>query len=309
MRVSGILQANIKCSKLHGLFLSIKYLLLEDTQRWRGKNTGNPIQSLVTGLGNSGIPLMRFWDFLKNTYGIHFPGMCCELLSDPSILFCQALFHLPAYLFTLSQNSPEQTLLYLHSYRLLHLPPDFSARDFTPPSLMTRLFPPSSQMLPIFQGTIKALLFYEAFPFCFHWFFSLLPKRLSLVLLIKYRIYPTLYYWVLFKKKIIFYWRILASQNFAVFCQTSTWTSHRYTYIPSLLKLSPISLPIPPLSVDTEPLFEFPESYSKVLLAIYFTYDNVSFHVTLSIPLTLSSPLPMSISLFSMSVSPLLPCE
>ena len=73
--------------------------------------------------------------------------------------------------------------------------------DFTPPSLMTRLFPPSSQMLPIFQGTIKALLFYEAFPFCFHWFFSPLPKRLSPVLLIKYRIYPTLYYWVLLKKK------------------------------------------------------------------------------------------------------------
>ena len=38
-------------------------------------------------------------------------------------------------------------------------------------------------------------------------------------------------------------------------------------------------------------------------------YGNVSFHVTLSIHLTLSSPLPMSISLFSMSVSPLLPCK
>ena len=38
----------------------------------------------------------------------------------------------------------------------------------------------------------------------------------------------------------------------------------------------------------------------------YFTYGNVSFHVTPSIYLTLSSPLPVSISLFSMSVSPLL---
>ena len=36
---------------------------------------------------------------------------------------------------------------------------------------------------------------------------------------------------------------------------------------------------------------------------------NVTFQVTLSIHLTLSSPLPMSISLFSMSVSPLLPCK
>ena len=43
----------------------------------------------------------------------------------------------------------------------------------------------------------------------------------------------------------------------------------------------------------------------KFLLAIYFTYGNVSFHVTLFIYLTLSSPLPVSVSLSSMSVSPL----
>ena len=29
-----------------------------------------------------------------------------------------------------------------------------------------------------------------------------------------------------------FNWRIIALQNFVVFCQTSTWISHRYTYIP-----------------------------------------------------------------------------
>ena len=45
----------------------------------------------------------------------------------------------------------------------------------------------------------------------------------------------------------IFYWRIIALQNFAVFCQTSTWISHRYTYLPSLLNLPPIPLPTPPL--------------------------------------------------------------
>ena len=99
---------------------------------------------------------------------------------------------------------------------------------------------------------------------------------------------------------LFFYWRIIALQNF-VFCQNSTWISHRYTYIPSLLNLLPISSPIQPLQIDTEPLFEFPEPYSKFLLAIHLTYSNVSFHVTLSIHLTLSSPLPMSISLFSMS--------
>ena len=108
---------------------------------------------------------------------------------------------------------------------------------------------------------------------------------------------------------LFFNWRITALQNFVVFCQTSTWISHRYTYIPSLFNLPPICLPIPPLQVDTEPLFEFPETYNKFPLAIYFTYGNVSFHVTLSIHLTLSSPLPMSISVFSMSVSPLLPCK
>ena len=30
----------------------------------------------------------------------------------------------------------------------------------------------------------------------------------------------------------IFYWRIITLQNFPVFCQTSTWINHRYTYIP-----------------------------------------------------------------------------
>ena len=72
-------------------------------------------------------------------------------------------------------------------------------------------------------------------------------------------------------------------------------------YIPSLLNFLPISLPILPLQVDIEPCFEFPEAYSKFPLALYFTYGNVSFHVTLSMHLILSSPLPVSISLFSMS--------
>ena len=106
-----------------------------------------------------------------------------------------------------------------------------------------------------------------------------------------------------------YYWRITALQNFVVFCQTSTWISHRYTYILSLLNLPPISRPIPSFQVDTEPLFEFPEPYSNFPLAIYFTYGNVSFHVSLSIHLTLSSPLPMSVSLFSMCVSPSLTCK
>ena len=107
---------------------------------------------------------------------------------------------------------------------------------------------------------------------------------------------------------LFFYWRITALQNFVVFCQTLAWIPAIGIHInPSLLNLPPISCPIPPLWIDTEPLFEFPEPYSKFPLAINFTYGNVSFHATLSIHLTLSSPLPMLISLFSMSVSPLLP--
>ena len=45
----------------------------------------------------------------------------------------------------------------------------------------------------------------------------------------------------------------------------------------------------------------------QIPVGYLFTHGNVSFRVTLSIHLTLSSPLSMSISLFSISVSPLLP--
>ena len=44
-----------------------------------------------------------------------------------------------------------------------------------------------------------------------------------------------------------FNWRIIALQNFVVFCQTAPLINHRYTYSPSLVNLPPISLPIPPL--------------------------------------------------------------
>jgi len=46
---------------------------------------------------------------------------------------------------------------------------------------------------------------------------------------------------------LFFNWRIIGLQNF-VLCQTSTWISHRYTYIPSLLNFPPISLPMHPSS-------------------------------------------------------------
>ena len=45
--------------------------------------------------------------------------------------------------------------------------------------------------------------------------------------------------------------------DFALFSQTSTWISHRYTYIPSCLKLFPISLPIPPFRLIQRPCLSF----------------------------------------------------
>ena len=83
-----------------------------------------------------------------------------------------------------------------------------------------------------------------------------------------------------------FNWRIIALQNFVIFCHISTRISHRYAHVPSLPNLPPICLPILPFQIITEPLFEFPESYSKFPLAIYFARGIVNLHVTLSIHLT-----------------------
>ena len=100
----------------------------------------------------------------------------------------------------------------------------------------------------------------------------------------------------LFKKKS--YCRIIALQYCADFCHTSTWISHRCTFVPSLLNLPPISHAIPPLWVVTETWVELPVLYSKkkkmfllyskLLLAIYYIYGNVCFHATFSVHLTLS---------------------
>ena len=43
----------------------------------------------------------------------------------------------------------------------------------------------------------------------------------------------------------IFNWRIIALQYCIGFCHTSTWISHRYTYVPSLLNFPPTSHPFP----------------------------------------------------------------
>ena len=50
-----------------------------------------------------------------------------------------------------------------------------------------------------------------------------------------------------------FNWRVIALQNFVVFCHTSTRVSHRYTYASSFPDLPPISLPIPTFSLSQSP--------------------------------------------------------
>ena len=115
------------------------------------------------------------------------------------------------------------------------------------------------------------------------------------------------YFLSFFKKKLfLFYQRMIALQNSVVFCQPSTWNSRRYTYIPSCLNLPPISRPshLSRLIQSSCLSFLSHTANSRWLSILHM----VSFHVTLCIHLTLS-PLPMSINLFSMSVSLLLPCK
>ena len=81
------------------------------------------------------------------------------------------------------------------------------------------------------------------------WNDSYQPVTFRLSLAVKSLFYLIL--WLQFKK--IFYWRIIALQNFVVFCHTSTRISHRYTNVPSLPNLSPISPCNPPFSLLQRP--------------------------------------------------------
>jgi len=62
--------------------------------------------------------------------------------------------------------------------------------------------------------------------------------------------YPHSFFYKFLNFYLFFNWRIIALQNFVVFCQTSSWISHRYTCMLSLLNLPPIFLPITPLWVE-----------------------------------------------------------
>ena len=78
-------------------------------------------------------------------------------------------------------------------------------------------------------------------------------------------------------KFINFNWRIIALQYHVGLCHTSTQISHRYTYVLS----SPSHLPPLPIPLHCyRDLVWVPESHSKCLLAIYFTYGSVDVETT-----------------------------
>ena len=96
-------------------------------------------------------------------------------------------------------------------------------------------------------------------------------------------------YCFIFLNVFIFNWRIIALQYYIGFYQISTWISHRFAYVTSHLKSLPPPSPSYPYRLLPSPgWFEFLESYSMFPLAIYFAYGNVCFHVSFSVPPTLS---------------------
>ena len=110
---------------------------------------------------------------------------------------------------------------------------------------------------------------------------------------------------IIFLINLFFNWRIMSLQNFVVFCQTSTWISHRYIYIPFLLNLPPISQPSRPSRLIQSPcLSSLLHTTNSCWLSILHMFPCYSLHT--SHPLL---PSPHVHNLFSMSVSPLLTCK
>ena len=107
----------------------------------------------------------------------------------------------------------------------------------------------------------------------------------------------------------IFNWKIIALQSCIGFCHVSTWISHRYMCVFSLLNLPPTSHPIPPLYIFTQHQIWAPVSYSKFPWLSNFTYCIVYVSMLLSQSMPLFSSPTGPTSLFSMSASPVLSCR
>ena len=112
--------------------------------------------------------------------------------------------------------------------------------------------------------------------------------------------------------KFIFNWRIIALQYRVGFCQTSTWISHRYTYVSSLLNLPPHATPLgcSVQSLSRVPLFATPWIAARQA-SLFITNSQSSLrltsiesvmpssHVILCRPLLLLPPIPPSIRVLS----------
>ena len=99
---------------------------------------------------------------------------------------------------------------------------------------------------------------------------------------------------------------MIALQWCVVFCSTTTRFSYKYTCIPSLLSLSPLS---PSQSSRSPQSTGLKSLQSCFTLAIYFTQGSVHMSMLLSQFTPPSHSPTMSTSLFSTSVSLFLPCR
>ena len=93
----------------------------------------------------------------------------------------------------------------------------------------------------------------------------------------------------------MFYWRIIALQNFAVFCQTSAWISHQFSSVQSL---SHVRLFVTPWITARQASLSITNSWSSLRL---MSIESVmpSSHLILCCPLFLLPPVPPSIRVFS----------
>ena len=110
------------------------------------------------------------------------------------------------------------------------------------------------------------------------------------------------------------YWFLIEGelQYYVGYCSTSTLISHRYTSVSSLMSLLPLPTWSYPSrlsqSTSLNSLSQTPDSHwLSVLRILVYVFPGYSFR--LSRPLLLTPTSLVSISLSSMSTSPLLPCK
>ena len=85
----------------------------------------------------------------------------------------------------------------------------------------------------------------------------------------------------LYLNLLMFNWRVIALQYCTAFGQTSTWISHSFTYVPSLLNFLLTFLPDPAVEVVTEKygsLHKFvrhPWAGAMLIFSVLFQFSNI----------------------------------